>query len=110
LREAWGDGFPAGYPIHFNGEVIEQIGHVKDPRSGQLFPLHLTESCSPNFPNLFDDGEPPIKDDLPTAQEEADAWDAEEEEWEEWEEDDDDEGFDGQEDTNGEQEEEDQEI
>lgn len=55
LREPWG-GFPAGYPIHSNGEVIEQIGHVQDERTQTLFPLHLTENCSPNFPNLFDDG------------------------------------------------------
>lgn len=63
LRKPWG-GFPAGYPIRFNGEVIEQIGHVQDERTQTLFPLHLTENCSPNFPNLFDD-EPPIQEPAP---------------------------------------------
>ncbi len=64
LVEPW-EGFPAGYAIHFNGETIEQIGHIKDPRSGRLFPLHLTNNCSPNFPNLFDHAQPDIKEELP---------------------------------------------
>lgn len=43
-----------------------QIGHVRDEQTQKLVPLHLTEACSPDFPNLFydgdgdDEGDPPI--------------------------------------------------
>lgn len=53
LLEEW-EGLPAGYPIHYNGEVVVQIGHLRDKRTQKLVPLHLSEACSPDFPNLFD--------------------------------------------------------
>lgn len=50
-------GFPRGYAIQYDLGASERTGFLKDEKSQEHFPFHLTETCSPFYANLLSDKE-----------------------------------------------------
>jgi len=68
-------GFPKGYAIKYSLKQCERTGFLKDEKTQEHFPFHLTETCAPYYANLLSDDEvlppPPAPTPPPVVAEEV---------------------------------------